>query len=67
METKSSICQWTLKDWNDEQWETDCGHSFVLNSDTPSANDLKFCGFCGRKLVEAIYTDEEDDDANDRF
>ena len=33
----------------------------VLNSDTPYANDLRWCGFCGRKLVEVIYTDEEDD------
>ena len=62
-----SSCTWTFKSLYDDRWETDCGHSFVLNSDTPYANDLKFCGFCGRKLVEAIYTDEEEDDVNDRF
>ena len=62
-----SSCTWTFKALYDDRWETDCGHSFVLNSDTPYANDLKFCGFCGRKLVEAIYTDEEEDDVDDRF
>ena len=56
-----SSCTWTFKSLYDDRWETDCGHSFVLNSDTPYANDLRWCGFCGRKLVEAIYTDEEED------
>jgi len=58
----SETCLWT-EDY-DGTWETSCKHAFVLSTDMPSDNDMRFCCYCGKPLEERPYVeeDEEDDD-----
>ncbi len=51
------VCVWSYDD--DDFWKTDCGNAFVLNEGTPVENDMRFCPYCGGKLVEhKLETDE---------
>jgi len=50
--TKSNTCAWKMVDSDYNIWETDCGESFVLEDGTPKENKLRYCCFCGRKLIE---------------
>ena len=43
-------CVWKY-DW-DDQWETNCSHRFEFVDGTPTENKMKFCCYCGGKLVE---------------
>ena len=52
-------------DWHQDSdglWWTDCGNVFEFNEDGPWMNGLKFCGYCGKKLVEVPYEPMPDDD-----
>lgn len=53
-------CDW-LQD-SDGLWRTDCGNLFEFNAGGPFENDMKFCGYCGKKLVEVPYEPMPDDD-----
>lgn len=50
---KASVaeCEWVADE--DGIYHTTCQNSFVLNCDSPSENDMKFCCYCGGKLIEA--------------
>jgi hypothetical protein len=54
----NKTCLW--KEDPDDVWETACGELFQLNDGAPSANNLKFCCYCGRKLEERRYSYEND-------
>lgn len=43
-------CTWTEDD--DGVWDTDCGNRFETVEGTPHENDMLFCCYCGRPLVE---------------
>ena len=46
-------CKWTHDKLDDSNtWETDCGHSFWLEYDTPEDNGMNFCCYCGKKLIQ---------------
>lgn len=47
-------CTWKPAGFGD--WDTDCGHDFVL-SDPPKEIGWEFCPFCGKPLTQ------EDEDA----
>ena len=47
----SEACTWTLCD--DESWNTDCGEYHLINDGTPAENNMRFCCYCGGRLVEA--------------
>ena len=49
----SGICNWTAS-YDDEYWNTDCGQDFVLETGSPKENDMRFCSYCGKRLVEVI-------------
>ena len=49
---KSGVCTWKMVDSDYNIWETDCGVSFVLEDGTPKENHLRYCCYCGRKLIE---------------
>lgn len=53
-----SECNW-IYDEACERWLTSCNHAFVLNCGTPKDNDMKFCPYCGKPLVE----NKENEDA----
>ena len=40
--------------WHEEDgcWATDCGEIFVINEGTPEENEMKFCCFCGKHIVQ---------------
>lgn len=43
-------CEW--KEDEDGVWDTSCGNRFVLEAETPSANEMRFCTYCGKTLKE---------------
>ena len=43
-------CVW--KQDEDGVWETGCHNMFVLNDGTPKDNDMKYCPYCGKIVVE---------------
>lgn len=47
-------CTWTLVDEYCNEYETDCGHIFSLNTDTPSENGMRFCCYCGKDLRKEV-------------
>lgn len=53
-------CQW-IEDGDSQSWETKCGHNFDINVGTPSENDMRYCCFCGRPLVEVPNCDGDHD------
>jgi hypothetical protein len=53
LKEKTGICKWTYDDyWC--YWHTDCGQDFVLETGSPKENEMVFCCFCGKRLVEVI-------------
>ena len=38
-------------------WETECGNMFEVTDGTPNENDMKFCPYCGKTLVEFVKVD----------
>lgn len=60
---ESLYCQWA-EDGSltySEGWETECGNRFVLTEGTPTENDMKYCCYCGRQLVEVQQEDGADE------
>lgn len=58
-------CQWTQEENPDYGiWETECGHSFVLDEGNPKENEMNYCPFCGRplkqKLLSELFDTEEE-------
>jgi hypothetical protein len=45
-----NICEWREKEY--AYWETSCKNVFELTTDTPSANGMKYCCYCGKELKE---------------
>lgn len=50
-EKKSKTCEWSYDETMDA-YETDCDQAFCVNEGTPKENDMRFCCYCGKKLVE---------------
>lgn len=43
----------------DGNWDTSCHHTFVFTQGGPDDNGMKFCCFCGLRLNEERYKDED--------
>lgn len=56
-------CDWYQN--SDGLWWTDCGSLFEFNDGGPFLNNIKFCGYCGKKLVEIPYEPLRDDEEED--
>lgn len=48
--SKTEFCEWTEDE--DGNWTTECEHIFVLNEGSPVENEMQFCCFCGRSLIQ---------------
>jgi hypothetical protein len=49
-------CVWTWSADEETVWSTECGEMFQFENDcTPTENKMKFCCYCGGKLVEQNY------------
>ena len=49
-EKRVEFCRWT---WDDEKWSTGCGEAFCFIDGGPSENGMKYCTYCGKRLIEA--------------
>jgi hypothetical protein len=57
-ETVAIGCEWTPN--GEGQWDTSCEGMFeISNGDTPTQNGMKFCCYCGLRLDEMPYEEEE--------
>jgi hypothetical protein len=62
-EEKSQPCRWTQEDDSEsDTWSTSCGQYYVINDGTPRENDMKFCSFCGKPLIEEPYVEPPDEE-----
>ena len=46
----SESCRWAEDE--DGNWQTQCDSAFVLLEGTPKQNDMRYCPYCGKPLVE---------------
>lgn len=58
MATSPEECTWTQDEGG--TWETACDNLFDLNDGTPSANNMAFCCFCGKPILEKPFSYEEE-------
>lgn len=60
------VCEWQ-EDQSECIWETNCGHSFIFECGSPTANEFKFCCYCGRPLksIPLVNDDADDTDGNE--
>ena len=42
-------------------YATSCGHYFNLEDGTPEDNKMQWCCYCGKKLVQELITEDDDD------
>jgi hypothetical protein len=47
---KKKPCQWQQDP--DGDWDTACGHRFIILAGTPTENDMRFCCYCGKPLKD---------------
>lgn len=47
---KLKPCQWTYDEEHDV-YDTECGEAFSITDGTPKENGMKFCTYCGKKLI----------------
>lgn len=45
-------CGWSLDEPDCGGWATQCGGMFMLTSDTPQDNDIRFCPYCGGTVTD---------------
>jgi len=48
------VCTWSQDSYETEYnvWNTDCARVFQLSEGTPADNGMRFCCYCGRKIIE---------------
>lgn len=42
-----------------DTWAAQCGRYFTIKDGSPSDNEMRFCCFCGKPLVEIRFEDEQ--------
>lgn len=50
-EADVETCDWSCGDDDWDTWHSECGQDWIFEEDGPNENDMKFCPFCGRKIV----------------
>ena len=57
-------CIWSQDDAydGDGNWNSSCGETFMFIDDTPKGNGMKFCCYCGSRLIEKLYEPEPEDE-----
>ena len=63
---QQQTCAWHLDDvGGDSQWETSCQNAFEFTDGGPLGNGQRFCGYCGKHLIETRTSDTEAADADE--
>ena len=57
-ESNQEECQWVADEY--ESYWTSCGNGWVFEEGGPTDNDMKFCCFCGKHLVDIPYLSDYD-------
>lgn len=55
-------CTWILADEDSNVWDTSCGGAFIMEVDTPEDNEMHYCPYCGKHLVQVIPEEEASDE-----
>lgn len=50
------MCEW--REDSDGNWDTECNNAFVLIEGTPYQNNMQFCCYCGKGLLQVSYPHE---------
>ena len=59
---KPKTCTWCQDGDSDSSvYATSCGHYFNLEDGTPEDNKMQWCCYCGKKLVQELITEDDDD------
>ena len=45
----SGKCRWVEEE---ECWATQCGNAFVIIDGTPSDNEMVYCPYCGKEILD---------------
>lgn len=45
-------CHWRQDKQDNDTWQTSCEQRFIITAGTPSDNNMAFCCYCGRRLIE---------------
>lgn len=62
--TIEETCDWVQQDMIfGVDWVTDCGKEFCVDERWPSLNGMKFCCFCGKKLIDVPFDELEDEES----
>jgi hypothetical protein len=56
----NETCTWT-QDGSLEYYNTECGNAFYFTDEGPTEHEFRFCPYCGRKLVDVPYIEEEEE------
>ena len=57
-----TCCWWPEGNNYEDEWRTQCGGLFTLTCDTPTEHGMKFCCYCGKKLVAVHYEPESEEE-----
>lgn len=57
---KVKVCTWE-QDANGI-YETSCGEAYEVSYGTPNDNEMRYCCYCGGKLVQKLYHDDSEED-----
>jgi hypothetical protein len=56
-------CAWHQDgDSESDLYATSCGHYFSLNDGTPEDNKMHWCCYCGKRIVQEMITEEDEDE-----
>jgi hypothetical protein len=56
-------CTWTFdNDFDHPFWGGECGAEWCFEDGGPAENEVKFCPFCGRRVVVAETPEESDNE-----
>lgn len=65
IKTTPVTCTWTQDKWADyNPWSTACGGEFEITTGSPSENEMNFCPYCARRIVEVITDSLSDGDGD---
>ena len=53
----TAICNWEHDECAEyNTWHTGCDGMFQITEGMPSENDMKYCPYCGKKIIENILS-----------
>lgn len=61
-EPEPETCTWWQDGDSDSgMYQTSCGNYFDITDGTPEDNNMRYCCYCGKKLVQELITEDTDE------